>query len=163
MNASSAAHDSAVAPMGAASILLDNLPSRGLMSSAVLSLNLGGMREYNCDSDTLPPEDQIIKTNQTNILIRALTLRRHKGDTKAATSAEGSRKRTSERALDGRALAKKAMTNTDSSGQREGSSSGDKDYQGLTVERLRALLREKGLSPKGKKDELIARLRSASK
>ncbi|XP_039050786.1 uncharacterized protein LOC120192009 [Hibiscus syriacus] len=34
-----------------------------------------------------------------------------------------------------------------------------KDYHSLTVERLRALLKERGLSPKGKKDELIARLK----
>ncbi|KHG15509.1 Succinyl-CoA ligase [ADP-forming] subunit beta [Gossypium arboreum] len=55
----------------------------------------------------------------------------------------------------------------------EGSSSrAEKDYHSLTVERLRALLKERGLSPKGKKacslvklswmpslDELIARLK----
>lgn len=160
MEANSAVHDSSAASTGAASKLLANLPSRGLMSSAVPSSNLGGMRVYMCDRDTSAPEDQVIKTDQMNILIRSLTLKKHKGDTKAATSAEGSRKRTSERTLDGRA-AKKAMTSSESSAQREGSSSGDKDYLGLTVERLRALLREKGLSPKGKKDELIGRLRSA--
>lgn len=38
-------------------------------------------------------EGQVIKTDQMNILIRALTLKKHKGDTKVATSAEGSRKR----------------------------------------------------------------------
>ncbi|KAI3977172.1 hypothetical protein MKX01_035902, partial [Papaver californicum] len=32
-------------------------------------------------------------------------------------------------------------------------------YQKVTVERLRALLKERGLMVKGKKDELIARLR----
>ncbi|RWW10181.1 hypothetical protein GW17_00026284 [Ensete ventricosum] len=32
-------------------------------------------------------------------------------------------------------------------------------HQMMTVEMLRALLKERGLSPKGKKDELIARLK----
>ncbi|CAL5372991.1 unnamed protein product [Camellia sinensis] len=133
----------------------------------------GGMRVYICDHDTSPPattgpcakcEDQLIKTNQTNILIRSLVLKKQKGDSsskdvKTAAASEASRKRPAEKVMDGRASAKRAATNT-----QEGSKSRvpEKDLHSLTVERLRALLREKGLSNRGKKDELVARLRSAS-
>lgn len=39
------------------------------------------------------PEDQHIKTNQQNILIRSLTLKKHKGDSSSKDGSEGSRKR----------------------------------------------------------------------
>ncbi|KAL6280912.1 hypothetical protein ACE6H2_017793 [Prunus campanulata] len=147
---------------------LQNLPSRGLLSSTFLSSNPGGMRVYVCVRDTSPPEDQHIQTNQQNILIRSLTLKKQKGDSsskdvKGAGAAEGSRKRVAERVLDSRTSAKRAATQ--SSSRQEGSSSSQassRDFQGLTVERLRALLKAKGLSLKGKKDELIARLKSSS-
>lgn len=116
------------------------------------------MRIYICDHDTAPPENQVIKTDQMNILIRSLTLKKQQGEV-----TDSSRKRVSDRA-DGRAPAKRTMTSSNSA--RQGGSSSravDKTFQGLTVERLRALLKEKGLSPKGKKDELIERLRNASK
>ncbi|BFG32321.1 hypothetical protein CerSpe_185950 [Prunus speciosa] len=147
---------------------LQNLPSRGLLSSTFLSSNPGGMRVYVCVHDTSPPEDQHIQTNQQNILIRSLTLKKQKGDSsskdvKGAGAAEGSRKRVAERVLDSRTSAKRAASQ--SSSRQEGSSSSQassRDFQGLTVERLRALLKAKGLSLKGKKDELIARLKSSS-
>ncbi|XP_062115961.1 uncharacterized protein LOC133830073 [Humulus lupulus] len=151
-----------------ASKFLSNLPSRGLFSSTVLSSNPGGMRVYVCVHDTSPPDGQQIMTNQQNILIRSLTLRNKKGDSsskdvKSAGATESSRKRTAERTLDSRASAKKASSQSSSSRQ-EGSSgqASNKDFQGLTVERLRALLKAKGLSLKGKKEELIARLKGAS-
>ncbi|XP_058226381.1 uncharacterized protein LOC131335156 [Rhododendron vialii] len=154
---------------GGASKYLANLPSRGLFSSTVLSSNPGGMRVYICDHDTAPPDDQLIKTNQTNILIRSLMLKKQKGDSsskdiKGASPSEASRKRPAERALDGRASAKRGATNNQAGSRQEGSRSRvpEKDFQSLTVERLRALLKEKGLSRNGKKDELIARLRSAN-
>ncbi|XP_057464762.1 uncharacterized protein LOC130754551 [Actinidia eriantha] len=149
-----------------ASKYLAHLPSRGLFTSTLLSSNPGGMRVYICDHDTSPLEDQLIKTNQTNILIRSLLLKKQKGDSsskdaKGTAASETSRKRPVERALDGRASAKRAVTNAQVGAQLEGSRTRvlDKDFQRLTVERLRALLKEKGLSLKGKKDELIARLR----
>ncbi|KAH7867550.1 hypothetical protein Vadar_034785 [Vaccinium darrowii] len=152
-----------------ASKYLANLPSRGLFSSTVLSSNPGGMRVYICDHDTAPPDDQLIKTNQTNILIRSLTIKKQKGDSsskdiKSASPSEASRKRPAERVLDGRASAKRGVTNNQAVSRQEGSRSRvpEKDFQSLTVERLRALLKEKGLSVKGKKDELIARLRGAN-
>ncbi|PSS07678.1 Nucleolin like [Actinidia chinensis var. chinensis] len=151
-----------------ASKYLAGLPSRGLFSSTVIASNPGGMRVYICDHDTSPPDEQLIKTNQKNILIRSLMLKKQKGDSsskdvKGTSPSEASRKRPAERALDGRASAKRATTSQASSRQ-EGSKSRvpEKDFQSLTVERLRALLKEKGLSMKGKKDELIARLRGGN-
>ncbi|GAB2269696.1 hypothetical protein Dimus_004618 [Dionaea muscipula] len=140
---------------GPASKLLVNLPSRGLFSSTVTASNLGGMRVYVCERDTSPPDHQVIKTDQMNILIRSLTLKKQKGDMKGMP--EGSRKRVPEKVADGRASAKRLMTGTQNGTPQEVSD----NFQGLTVDRLRVLLREKGLSPRGKKDELIARLRSA--
>ncbi|XP_039042393.1 uncharacterized protein LOC120181297 isoform X2 [Hibiscus syriacus] len=156
MEGSSSQHLHFDKPSSGASKFLFNLPSCGHLSSTVISSNLGGMRVYICENDTSPPESQLIKTNQQNILIRSLTLNDKNGDScskvmKAA--AEGPRKRAAERVMDSRISAKKANT-------REGSSSrAAEEYHSLTVERLRALLRERGLSPKGKKDELIARLK----
>ncbi|XP_062028972.1 uncharacterized protein LOC133744974 [Rosa rugosa] len=149
-----------------ASISLQNLPSRGLFSAPVLSLNPGRMRVCVCEYETSLPEDEHIKTNQQNILIRSLKLKKQKEkgdssskDVKGAGAAEGSRKRVAERVLD-RAPAKKASMQPR---QEESSSqASSRDFQGLTVERLRALLKAKGLSVKGKKEELIARLRSSS-
>ncbi|XP_068306759.1 protein LOWER TEMPERATURE 1-like isoform X1 [Pyrus communis] len=150
------------------SMLLQNLPSRGLFSSTVLFSNPGGVRVYVCTHDTSPPDGQLIQTNQQNILIRSLTLKKQKGDSsskdvKGASAAEGSKKRPAERVLDSKPSAKKAISQTSS--RQEGSSSqasSSRDFNGLTVERLRALLKAKRLSVKGKKDELIARLKSSS-
>ncbi|KAL9338085.1 hypothetical protein Peur_069854 [Populus x canadensis] len=159
-SSSSCPSDSNPKPPGA-SKFLSNLPSRGFLSSTVSSSNPGGMRVYICEHDTSPPEGQQIKTNQTNILIRSLQLNKHKGDSsskdvKGLTATEGSRKRAPERALDSRAPAKRGNNQI---GSRQGfehtegsdSRTSDKDYYSLTVERLRALLKERGLSPKGKK------------
>ncbi|XWS60278.1 hypothetical protein CRYUN_Cryun07bG0022800 [Craigia yunnanensis] len=144
-----------------ASKFLSNLPSRGHLSSTAISSNLGGMRVYICEHNTSPPESQHIKTNQENILIRSLMLNNKKGDSSSKdgkAAAEGPRKRAAERVMDSRASAKKA--NTQSSSRPEGSSSrAAEDFHSLTVEKLRALLKERGLSPKGKKDELITRLK----
>ncbi|KAA8540686.1 hypothetical protein F0562_024395 [Nyssa sinensis] len=168
MDGSSAPPSDSNPTAGGASKYLADLPSRGLFSSTVLSSTPGGMRVYICDHDTSPPEDQLIKTNQMNILIRSLMLKKQKGDSSSkdvkGVTANESRKRAAEGTLDGRASAKRATTNTQVGSQQEGSKSRapDKDFQILTVERLRALLKEKGLSVKGKKDELIARLRGVS-
>ncbi|XP_058093231.1 uncharacterized protein LOC131239512 isoform X2 [Magnolia sinica] len=152
-------------PMPGASKYLANLPSRGLFSSTVLSSNPGGMRVYICDHDTSPPEEQLIKTNQTNILIRSLTLKKQKTDcspkdVKAKYTAEGTKgKRSAERTADGRVSAKRANMTNASGLPREGSSISPSEFQCLTVERLRSLLKERGLPTKGKKDELITRLK----
>ncbi|XP_019198871.1 PREDICTED: uncharacterized protein LOC109192614 [Ipomoea nil] len=153
---------------GTAAKFLANLPSRGLFSSTVLSSNPGGMRVYICDHDTSPPEDQLIKTDQMNILIRSLMLKKQKAesgskDGKSIPTSESSRKRCAERALDGRASAKKAASSSQAASRQEGTKNRmpERDYHSMTVERLRALLKEKGLSPRGKKDELIARLKES--
>ncbi|KAL5543924.1 hypothetical protein UlMin_007708 [Ulmus minor] len=160
---SSQSSDSNQSPNGA-SKFLHNLPSRGLFSSTVLSPNPGGMRVYVCVHDTSPPDGQQIKTNQQNILIRSLTLKNKKAESnsKDAKKADGSKKRVAEKALDSKASAKRA--NSQSTSRQEGSSSqaSNRDLQCLTVEKLRSRLKEKGLSVKGKKEELIARLRSAN-
>ncbi|KAK9926656.1 hypothetical protein M0R45_023872 [Rubus argutus] len=152
-----------------ASISLHNLPSRGLFSAPVLSLNPGRMRVCVCEYETSLPEEEHIKTNQQNILIRSLKLKKQKEkgdssskDVKGTGAAEGSRKRVAERVLDSRASAKKASIQTSSRQEESSSQASSRDFQGLTVERLRALLKAKGLSVKGKKEELIARLRSSS-
>ncbi|XP_021847593.2 uncharacterized protein [Spinacia oleracea] len=153
--------DSIPTTSGTVAEFLTDLPSRGLFSStAVSSSNPGGIRIYVCDHETAPPENQVIKTDQMNILIRSLTLKKQQGE-----ATDNSRKRAADRAADGRASAKRASTSSQNSARQGGSSSraADKKFQGLTVERLRALLKEKGLSPKGKKDELIERLRNSSK
>ncbi|KAL3620211.1 hypothetical protein CASFOL_035123 [Castilleja foliolosa] len=150
-----------------ASKFLSNLPSRGFFSSTVISSNPGGMRVYICDHDTSPPDNQVIKTNQTNILIRSLMLKNQRGDSsskdgKGSASNQGSRKRAAEKALD-KAAGKKSISNTQLGSSQGGSSRlPDKDLQSFTVEKLRGFLKERGLSVKGKKDELIARLRGAN-
>ncbi|KAJ8752564.1 hypothetical protein K2173_005453 [Erythroxylum novogranatense] len=150
-----------------ASKFLANLPSRGFLSSTVFSSNLGGMRVYISDHDTSPPEAQEIKTNQANILIRSLQLKKQIGEScsknvQGPHSTDGSRKRAPERLLDGRASAKRNNSETGSLQEGSASCTSDKVFHCLTVERLRALLRERGLSPKGKKDELVARLKGVN-
>ncbi|KGN63488.1 uncharacterized protein LOC101215024 [Cucumis sativus] len=142
-----------------ASKFLGDLPSRGFFSSTVPSSNPGSMRVYICLHDTAPPEDQEIKTNQQNILIRSLMLKNSSSkDGKGVATGESSRKRAGEKISDSRA--KKAAQVCSSKGA-SNNETPTKDLQNLTVERLRALLKAKGLSLRGKKDELIARLRSA--
>ncbi|MCD7451090.1 hypothetical protein HAX54_009538 [Datura stramonium] len=150
---------------GAAKYLAD-LPSRGLFSSTVLSSTPGGMRIYVCDHETSPPEDQLIKTNQQNILIRSLMLKKQRGDYsskdgKGISSNENGRKRAAEKALDSRASTKRATTSNQVASTQETSRTRTPDIQNMTVERLRALLKEKGLSMRGRKDELIARLKGS--
>ncbi|RZC59317.1 hypothetical protein C5167_006620 [Papaver somniferum] len=149
---------------------LSNLPSRGLFSSStVLSTNPGGIRVYVCDHDTSPPVDQVISTNQTNILIRSLMLKKQRNDAvlkdvKGKSTTEITKgKRAAERTADGRASAKRASLSLNPRSSQQEKSSGcafDKEIQSLTVDKLRILLRGRGLSVKGKKEELIARLRN---
>ncbi|KAK2409366.1 SAP domain-containing protein [Trifolium repens] len=136
--------------VGGASQYLVNLPSRGTFTSPSISCNSNGMRVYVCDHETTPPEGQHIKTNQQNILIRALKLK---------NVSDNSKKRTAEKALGGPAKKPNNQTNS----QQEGSNgqTSNRNFQSLTVERLRALLRAKGLPTKGKKEELITRLKDA--
>ncbi|KAK4350632.1 hypothetical protein RND71_029945 [Anisodus tanguticus] len=140
---------------GAAKYLAD-LPSLGLFSSTVPSSTPGGMRIYVCDHETSPPEDQLIKTNQQNILIRSLMLKKQKGDYsskdgKGISSNDNGRKRAAEKALDGRASTKKATTSNQAASGQETSKSRTPDIHNMTVEKLRAMLKEKGLSLRGRK------------
>ncbi|XP_010519513.1 PREDICTED: uncharacterized protein LOC104798947 [Tarenaya hassleriana] len=149
--------DSSNLTASAASKYLADLPSRGLFSSTVVSSNPGGMRVYICEHDTSPPDGQQIKTNQQNILIRSLMIKKQRGESSSkdakGAAEDGPRKRAANRALEERTTAKRATNGT----RQE-----EKDYHSLTVEKLRAILKEKGLPAKGRKDELIARLKNAN-
>ncbi|XP_076927643.1 protein LOWER TEMPERATURE 1-like [Bidens hawaiensis] len=144
-------------PNGASKFLID-LPSKGLFSSPVIYSNLGTMKVYVPVKDTSPPESQLIKTDQVNILIRSLVLKQQSSKGSKSTG-ENSRKRAPEKAADGRASAKRTASISQNDGSR---TKLPENLQSLTVERLRALLKERGLSVRGKKDELIGRLRSSA-
>ncbi|XP_008677232.1 uncharacterized isoform X1 [Zea mays] len=159
---------------GAAKFLA-GLPSRGNFSSGSAPSNLGGFRVYVCEHSTDPPEGQVIKTDSTNILIRHLQLNKQKTEGKdvdSRTVGENNRgkskfsfyvTRSAARSLDVNNSAKKANlgTSSGSSAYEEISGFSQHTLQSFTVERLRALLRQSGRSTKGKKDELIARLRES--
>ncbi|KAJ3671886.1 hypothetical protein LUZ60_007965 [Juncus effusus] len=138
----------------AASNFLSGLPSNGNFTSGVTS-NLDSMRTYVCHHDTSPPEGQIIKTDATNILIRALQISKQKNDLKATPKG----KRTLIKPVDKNA---KRLNTGASSSRQESLSIGysEQTLQSFTVEKLRALLKERGLSPKGRKDELVARMKA---
>lgn len=148
---------------------LAGLPSRGNFSSSSISSNLGGLRVYVCEHDTAPPEGQVIQTDTTNILIRHLQLKKKESeakDTGSRTPGESSKgKRSAARSLDVQNTSKKKPNLGSSSGlpSSEEAISGFSQHtlQSFTVERLRALLRQRGFTTKGKKDELIARLRES--
>ncbi|CAI6009006.1 unnamed protein product [Closterium sp. NIES-65] len=215
----------------AMSSLLANLPSRGNFSAAACTLS-SSIPVYICDHDTSPPSDQIITTDPTNILLRALTMKKTR-DAEAAKAAQDKGKKTASGAsgasasgtgaagISGSAAAgtgaagaavaahdtrswqsglqdKGKRPATGDPGQDDtigatrsggrpakrgpgvGSSGGgggmeqdreagrtlkgmtsERDVDGLTVERLRACLKEKGLSIRGRKEELVARLKLA--
>uniref|UniRef100_A0A7N0U4G9 DET1- and DDB1-associated protein 1 domain-containing protein n=1 Tax=Kalanchoe fedtschenkoi TaxID=63787 RepID=A0A7N0U4G9_KALFE len=85
----------------------------------------GHLRVYVSDHDTAPPEEQLIRTNQTNILIRSLTLKKNKCDFKnprwhkflymnfVFLITSSTRYRASEKDLDGRS--KRAVARSQSS------------------------------------------------
>jgi len=121
-----------------------------------------------CKISLLFLEGQIIQTDSTNILIRHLQLNKQKNEAKdsgSRTPGETIRgKRSAARSLDVNNSAKRANLGTSSgSSVYEETISGFSQHtlQSFTVERLCALLRQSGLSTKGKKDELIARLRES--
>ncbi|GBG78733.1 hypothetical protein CBR_g27958 [Chara braunii] len=160
---------------------LDRLPSRGNFTKTTSgSVVQGLLPVYICDHDTSPPEDQFIRTDPTNILIRAL--KKGKDDSKAkdlkgkAAQEDHKGKRPADAGLDDRPT-KRVHANggggghapgTQGAAENAGGSSGgvsgkmsEKELQNLTVDKLKALLKEKGLPLKGKKDELIARAKRA--
>uniref|UniRef100_M1B894 SAP domain-containing protein n=1 Tax=Solanum tuberosum TaxID=4113 RepID=M1B894_SOLTU len=148
---------------------LAGLPSRGLFSSNVLSSTPDLVFSILIVEFCLPSvlgiymltklpecEDQLIKTNQQNILIRSLMLKKQRGeysskDGKGISSNDNGRKRAAEKALDSRASAKKATTSNHAASAQETSKTHAPEIQNMTVEKLRALLKEKGLSLRGRK------------
>eukprot|EP00252_Welwitschia_mirabilis_P009745 TRINITY_DN22596_c0_g1_i1.p1 TRINITY_DN22596_c0_g1~~TRINITY_DN22596_c0_g1_i1.p1 ORF type:complete len:155 (+),score=35.63 TRINITY_DN22596_c0_g1_i1:287-751(+) len=149
--------------------LLSNLPCKGSFTDAVIQpVKSDGFPVYVCVHDTSPPVERIIRTDPTNILIRSLILKNNKSDSKQrdskkkniADNAKG--KRPADKQLDDRVRVKRASSNSVTITSDNGASSetfSEKDLQNYTVDRLRSLLKERGLPTKGKKDELIARLR----
>ncbi|XP_039776891.1 uncharacterized protein LOC120644342 [Panicum virgatum] len=121
-----------------------------------------------CKISLLFLEGQIIQTDSTNILIRHLQLNKQKNEVKdsgSRTPGETTRgKRSAARSLDVNNSAKRANLGTSSRSsvyEETISRFSQHTLQSFTVERLRALLRQSDLSTKGKKDELIARLRES--
>jgi len=158
--------------MAGAAPFLSNLPSRGCFSQPATSTS-GQLTVYVCQHDTAPPEEQLIKTDSTNILIRALTLNKkgkvepksaakdNKGKVPAVEESKG--KRPAERVSEDKPVAKRANTGSGSTAEGGSSRLVEKDLQILTVQKLKAMLKEKGLPLKGIKDELIARLMNQKK
>uniref|UniRef100_A0A0E0MM22 SAP domain-containing protein n=1 Tax=Oryza punctata TaxID=4537 RepID=A0A0E0MM22_ORYPU len=149
--------------------LLAGLPSRGNFVSDSIASSMGGLPVYVCLHDTAPPDGQVIDTDTTNILIRSLQLSKQKNEGKdvgSRTPGESSKgKRSASRLLDGKNPSKRSNTGSTAGSSAHGewaSVFSELTLQSFTVEKLRILLKERGLSPKGKKDELIARLIESS-
>uniref|UniRef100_A0A0E0FBS8 SAP domain-containing protein n=1 Tax=Oryza meridionalis TaxID=40149 RepID=A0A0E0FBS8_9ORYZ len=149
--------------------LLAGLPTRGNFVADSIASSMGGLPVYVCLHDTAPPEGQVIDTDTTNILIRSLQLSKQKNEAKdvgSRTPGESSKgKRSASRLLDGKNPSKRANTGSTAGSSAHGelgSVFSEQTLQSFTVEKLRILLKERGLSPKGKKDELIARLIESS-
>ncbi|GAQ79458.1 hypothetical protein KFL_000310090 [Klebsormidium nitens] len=152
--------------------LLVDLPSRGNFVHAGPPVQ-GAPSLYVCDHDTQAPDDQIITTDPTNILIRALTLRKdvkgrakggggiadaRKGKTKDGGDAKG--KRVADRQPEGKQSAKRqniGSSREETNGASPGGYYTEQELQSFTVERLKTLLKEHGYPLKGRKDELVNR------
>eukprot|EP00897_Mesotaenium_endlicherianum_P009533 jgi/Mesen1/8608/ME000050S08025 len=146
---------------------LANLPSQGNFTKSA-SVTSSTLPVYICDHDTAPPEDQVIKTDATNILIRALTLKKARehskaapADTKGKRAADGP---TEEQPL-GVKRSKAGVHGRSAGGSSTAGGSGkvsERELSGMTVDKLKLHLRERGLSTRGKKEELVARARDAT-
>ncbi|KAG2561920.1 hypothetical protein PVAP13_8KG216604 [Panicum virgatum] len=152
---------------GSAGKFLAGMPLRGNFSSASILKITIFILILACKISLLFLEGQIIQTDSTNILIRHLQLNKQKNEVKdsgSRTPGETTRgKRSAARSLDVNNSAKRANlgTSSRSSVYETISRFSQHTLQSFTVERLRALLRQSDLSTKGKKDELIARLRES--
>ncbi|BBN06787.1 hypothetical protein MPTK1_3g23880 [Marchantia polymorpha subsp. ruderalis] len=112
--------------MEGASQYLQELPSRGFFSSSQQPASQGGLRVYICDHETAPPEEQLIKTDSTNILIRYLTLKKTKveqsgkDNKRKSPSEDGKGKRHAERSCDEKIMIKRVNVSGGSGGSRRG-------------------------------------------
>eukprot|EP00245_Coleochaete_scutata_P002527 TRINITY_DN1338_c0_g1_i3.p1 TRINITY_DN1338_c0_g1~~TRINITY_DN1338_c0_g1_i3.p1 ORF type:complete len:153 (+),score=34.06 TRINITY_DN1338_c0_g1_i3:208-666(+) len=144
---------------------LSNLPSYGnLVRSATVQ---GHLRTYIPYGDTDPPEDQVVKTDPTNILIRSLALK-NKEERRAKESRGGSEtgkgKRVAESTPEQRPAAKRLdvrSADTTDGGAQSFASVRAEDLNNMTVDKLKLFLKSKGLPVKGKKEELLARAKRA--
>eukprot|EP00899_Mesostigma_viride_P010621 jgi/Mesvir1/19560/Mv07032-RA.1 len=164
--------------------LLAGLPSSGNFTKVAPGSAIVGPppRVYICVHDTNPPEDQRVKTDATNILIRALTLKKEKKakeklakveDTKGKRPADSSfedkaphkRQNVLGMSTAGGLQTKKGGEGTPAACASSGGVGGGREHDqlaALTVESLKVMLREKGLPTKGRKDELVSRLLAES-
>lgn len=163
----------------AASSLLEGLPSRGLLTDAQ-GVSVSRPPPHVCDYDTAPPPDQVITTDPTNILIRALTSKRANREAQQKTSGKDNKGKRPAASMDdsaGEAPAKRERRDpsaTDSRGSERGanrafhggsggSGSSHKiskaELDGYTVERLKAFLKDRGLPVRGRKEELLTRVK----
>ncbi|KAG6549063.1 hypothetical protein Mapa_009506 [Marchantia paleacea] len=112
--------------MAGAAQYLQELPSRGFFSSSQQPASQGGLRVYICDHETAPPEEQLIKTDSTNILIRYLTLKKTKveqngkDNKRKSPSEDGKGKRHAERSCDDKIMIKRVNVSGGSGGSRRG-------------------------------------------
>eukprot|EP00271_Cylindrocystis_brebissonii_P017004 TRINITY_DN423_c0_g2_i1.p1 TRINITY_DN423_c0_g2~~TRINITY_DN423_c0_g2_i1.p1 ORF type:complete len:186 (+),score=54.32 TRINITY_DN423_c0_g2_i1:297-854(+) len=180
------------------SSFLEGLPSRGNFTKPSL-LPPEPLRAYVCAHDTRPPAAQVIRTDPTNILIRALTAKKQQQREDAQGPGAGAKKGSKEAKAGDNGKGKRALEASGAEGpvrkraylgnEPRGSASistrpvnvtgagagagpsavggsaaqagGGEALESMTAEQLRGLLKERGLATKGRKEELVARLRRA--
>lgn len=141
---------------------LADLPCKGNFTNAA-TFGQGKLQVYLCDHDTRPPDDQVIRTDSTNILIRSLSLKKNKEESSKVKEGRGGK--TGED-LKGKRLVEGGNGDVPSTKRQKtvkGGSGGssnplsERELQSMTVDRLRSLLKDMGASARGKKEELVAR------
>lgn len=136
---------------------LEGLPVRGNLTEGAVCLSKR-VPTYVCDHDTSAPAHQVITTDTTNILIRSLRIKRGKEEGSKQDRA-GNGKRTADSPLDNLARPQKRAAGKGKEEEPKGQKMSEKELEALTVDKLKALLKEKGCTVKGKKEELLARVK----
>lgn len=148
---------------------LDNLPSRGNLTATVPGQSLyKAPQTYLAQHPTAPPEEQVITTDPENVLLRVLKLSQKregpKGKADKAKAGDKS-KRPAAEAAEGVPTSKRHNAQAATADGDAGSSRGAKgekytlqELQGKTNKALMDLLKDKGQSTKGKKEDLVKRI-----
>lgn len=150
---------------------LENLPSRGNLTATIPGQSLYKQPQtYLAQHPTAPPAEQIITTDPENVLLRVLKLaQRREGPKSKADKAKAAdkSKRPASEGAEGAPASKKQNTQANAATAENdvGSSKGSKsdsfslhELQGKTNKALMDLLRDKGQSTKGKKEDLVKRI-----